>query len=111
MPGVGCLFSCAVLRWEVFEVSVWSLTTDLSHLCCGEPIQSQMARKIVLISVLTVVAEEATTYLWTSFLTNFAALVLTLQCKPYTDPLLDRSVGLLAFQNALVQCTSTHEMF
>ena len=50
-----------------------------------------MGRKLVLISVLTVITDTATTYLWTSFLTNFVALILTLQCKPYVDPLMDQN--------------------
>ena len=42
-------------------------------------------RKLLLISVLTIVRPESLSYVWISFLVCFAALVITLHMQPYED--------------------------
>lgn len=47
-------------------------------------------RKLVLISVLTVVNADAASYLWMAFLVSFLSLVCHGGCKPYSEPSLDK---------------------
>ena len=57
-------------------------------------------RKLVLISVLTVVSEDATSYLWAAFLVSLFALVGQGAFQPFIEPLLDRVQAL----SLLVTC-------
>jgi hypothetical protein len=49
-----------------------------------------MLRKLLLISVLTVVQEDASSYLWAAFLISYFAQSLFAFYKPYAEPSLDR---------------------
>ena len=50
----------------------------------------ELACKLVLIGVLSLVRDEATVFLVASFLVSFVAMMLTSSFAPYMDPLLDR---------------------
>ena len=54
----------------------------------------EMARKVLLISVLSVVNENADSYLWTAFLVSFAAQILFSTVRPYEDPRGDMPVHI-----------------
>jgi hypothetical protein len=49
----------------------------------------EMLRKLLLISVLAVVQEDAASYLWAAFLVSYFAQVLFAYYKPYAEPSLD----------------------
>jgi hypothetical protein len=50
----------------------------------------EMLRKLVLISVIYVISESASVYLWASFLVSFFAHILTTTMRPYSDPRVNR---------------------
>jgi hypothetical protein len=51
---------------------------------------AETLRKLVLISVLTVVNEDATSYLWMAFLVSLFALICQGACRPFSEPFLDK---------------------
>ncbi len=60
----------------------------------------EMLRKLLLISILSVVSEGADSYLWASFIVSFAAQAFFSAYKPFAEPQLDH----LQMSSLLVTC-------
>ena len=68
-------------------------------------------RKLILISVLTVVNEDATSYLWMAFLVSLFALVLQGACRPFSEPFLDNVQAFSQLVTCLtIFCTFSHRV-
>ena len=59
------------------------VSNDRWHASCGRFELVEMARKVMLISVLSVVNEDADSYLWAAFIVSFASQILFSTLKPY----------------------------
>jgi hypothetical protein len=79
---------------------------NLSMACAGRFELVEAGRKVLLISVLSVVNADADSYLWTAFLVSFAMQILFAICQPYEQQQVDR------IQNCslIVTCLTMYEL-